>query len=203
VQRAVDEWSHRAFDLQHYYALVAQTQIDLYRGDPDSARRRWQQAWPDLRRSLVLRVQLSRCVALHLRASASLGVAVGLHDRARRRSILAEAEADARRLMRERAPWAVALGRLIAGTVAAAEERSDRAMSEWSAALQLFEQERMACFAAVARCRLATVSGVDDSRALRREADAFFGEQRIIRPSRMVALLAGELDERVTGYRPS
>jgi hypothetical protein len=197
VQRAIEQWSHRRFDLQHYYIAVAQTLIDLYSGDPESAHARLTAVWPELWRSLVLRVQLSRCVALHLRAVSAIGVAARTGAGTRRDHWLKDAEWAARRLMRERLDWTVAVARLLRGSIAIVRDQLPHAKLELDAALQSFQQQRMACFAAVTRRLAAGLAGGQEGDVLSRSADAFFNEQRILRPGRMASLFAGDLTSSV------
>jgi eukaryotic-like serine/threonine-protein kinase len=115
TEAAVRAWSQRGFFAQHYYALYAQAQIDLYRGEDAGAR--LQASWKALEKSLLLRVQFIHVEALHLRARAHLA--------AGRRS---EARKDARRILGLKLQWAEPLALLI---LAGAGERAllDRAIA--------------------------------------------------------------------------
>ena len=65
-------WSAQGYHIQHWYELIAETQIDLYQGDGERAYRRFVAGWPALRRSLLLQMQHTRHVAVHLRGRAAL-----------------------------------------------------------------------------------------------------------------------------------
>ena len=96
-------WSHRGFHVQHGNAFRAEVHIDLYRGDGRSAWSRMRQHWGLYRRSQLLRVQMLRIELLELRGRSALAAA----RTARRPAALLRAAArDARRLEREREPWA-------------------------------------------------------------------------------------------------
>src|SRR6202034_1820839 len=81
-----------------YFELVARAQIALYRGDAWAAFRLVDSAWPGLKRSSLLRLQLLRVELLPLRARVS--VPRGPPSTAGRRSCWACARRDRRRLSR-------------------------------------------------------------------------------------------------------
>ncbi|HXU71122.1 MAG TPA: AAA family ATPase [Polyangia bacterium] len=112
VSEAMASWSQQGFFLQHYFELLALSQIDLYEGDGAGALARIHAAWPDLRHSQVLRVEYVRCLMLHLRGRAA--VAAGALD---------EAVGAARRL---EAVGEHARGRALLLRAAIAERQGDR-----------------------------------------------------------------------------
>jgi hypothetical protein len=103
-------WSSRGYHIQHWYALIARTQAELYLGDGEAAHARCEHGWRDLHASSLLRMQHTRIVAVHLRARAALLAAAGRTGPARD-ACLALAERAARRLARE-AGWAHPLAAL-------------------------------------------------------------------------------------------
>jgi hypothetical protein len=98
ADEAVRDWSQRGFFAQHYYALYARAQVDLYSGA--DAVEGLMSTWKALEKSLLLRVQFIHAEALHLRARAYL--AAGQR---------AQAEKDAKKLLQ--IPWAEPLGLLV------------------------------------------------------------------------------------------
>jgi tetratricopeptide (TPR) repeat protein len=78
TREAMDAWSARGYHIQHWYALIAETQIDLYEGEGDRAHRRFADGWAPLRRSMLLQMQHTRNVAVHLRGRAALAGALAV-----------------------------------------------------------------------------------------------------------------------------
>ena len=106
VTEAMRTWSKRSFQMQHWWELQALSHADLYRGRNADALARLRQKWGPLRRSLLLRVQYLRLRALHLRGRSALALAADGRDVP---ELLAAAEADAKRIMKEHVPWADAM----------------------------------------------------------------------------------------------
>jgi hypothetical protein len=184
--RAVSQWSHRAFHLQHYWHLLAQSQIDLYEGKA-SVVDRVESSWRPLDRSLLLRIQVVRLAAVHLRARASLLGSAGMAAAAgQRRALEARALAGARRLEGESATWGHPLAKLLRAAVARRRGDEGAAQGLLGEAASGFEAAHMELYAAAARARLGELG--DASAAGR--AHAYFREQAVERPERFVNLLA-------------
>jgi hypothetical protein len=71
IDEAMAHWPKNAFHMQHFFELVARTQVDLYRGGP-LALRRMQAAWPGLSKSMLMRVPMVRTSAQWLWALSQL-----------------------------------------------------------------------------------------------------------------------------------
>src|SRR5262249_27273751 len=115
----MDRWSHEGFHVQHMNRLIDDTTIDLYEGDGARALGRLSDAWRELERSNLLRVQQIYIMLTHLRARAAL--ATGRAD------LLREGRRDARALAKSGAEWGRALGLLIDAAVAWREGNKGRA----------------------------------------------------------------------------
>ncbi len=178
VADVMRQWSQRGFHFQHYWGLVSNVLIGLYAGDGRAAYERVREAWPALRRSLLLRIQNVRVEATFLRAAAAL--AAGLGD---------EALASARRLERERVGWAEAFAALLRAGISSPDEAAAR----YRAAAARLESVQMALFAAAARRRAGAFGGGDEGRAAIAAADAFMTAQGVKNPERMTAMLAPRL----------
>jgi eukaryotic-like serine/threonine-protein kinase len=76
AREAMEAWSARGYHIQHWYELIAHTQIDLYAGDGEAAYTRFRTGWPALRKSLLLRLRHTRIVAIHLRGRTALAGAI-------------------------------------------------------------------------------------------------------------------------------
>ncbi|MET0283602.1 MAG: AAA family ATPase, partial [Polyangiales bacterium] len=108
--QALSQWSRRGFHVQHWYQLVSDTQVELYLGNGRAAHQRVEARWRDLSRSHLRRLSHTQIIATHLRARAALAAA---RDGGSRGPLLDLARKQARRLEREKAPWASALAALI------------------------------------------------------------------------------------------
>ena len=187
LQEVIRHWSQQGFHVQHLTGLMGHLQIDLYSGDGAAAWQRISAEWPALKRSLFLRVQTVRIFMLDLRARSALAAAA---HAAERKLLLRWAERDARRLERERMPWADALARLIRAGVAAAQLDRSTALALVNAATAGFEAAHMGLFAAAARRRQGELLGGAEGRPLIDQADAWMMRQLIDNPRRMAALHA-------------
>ncbi len=161
LAEALGLWSHEGFYLQHYNTLLSEVQIALYAGEAETA---WEQVtsrWIDLRRSMLLRIQVLRIEALFLRARGALAMAE--RDPVRRARFLKEAERLAGAIESEDMPWSDPFAWLLRAGVAAL--RNDRAGAEdlLSRAAIGFDKSGMALHAAVARYRIAELRGEADN----------------------------------------
>ena len=191
LQDAIAHWSHAGFWSQHYYALVAETEIALALGEGGKARELLTGNWGILERSRSLRVQLFRIEARHLLARTALAAAVGATVPGERaRTLLQSAERDARRIEREHVHWGDPLAALIRAAVAATRREPETALRFLVAAEKGFDTADMALHAAVARRRRGELLGGDDGRAIVAGADAWMAGQHIKNPARMSAMLA-------------
>ncbi len=122
--RAIGEWSHRGFTLQHVFDLFAQTETLLYEGRPDEALELLEARWVLVRRSMMLRSQTVRIFTSDLRGRIELACAVraGFLRRTRfARTVAARADA----LDHEGLGWGKAMAAALRAGVAAL--RGDRA----------------------------------------------------------------------------
>ncbi len=184
---AMARWSHKTFHVEHWWNLLGQTQVDLYRGDGAEAYARVTRGWPDLKRSLLLMVQLTRLEATHLRARAAIQAARAAGgDRDR---LLAAAQRDARRIAHEHMPWSTPLARLIEAGVAAARDDQARAHALLAGAVPGLEAAGMALYAVAARRCQGRLEGGDAGSVLVAEAEAWLRRQGVTEPARMVDML--------------
>jgi len=191
LQDAIAHWSHAGFWSQHYYALVAETEIALALGE---GRRAWELLtgnWEILERSRSLRVQLFRIEARHLLTRTALAAAAEAAAPGERAdALLQSAEQDARRIEREHVHWGDPLAALVRAAVATTRREPETALRFVLAAEDGFETAGMALYATVARRRRGELLGGDEGRALVAGADAWMAGQDIKNPSRMSAMLA-------------
>ena len=186
VRAALQNWSSAGFHRQHYNAYLALIQADLYRGAADAAWDAITSQWSTLRRSLLMRVQVLRAEALHLRARAALAVAV---QPKKRESMLGLAERDARALVDERARWIQPFASLIRAAIAS-RRAPDDALPLLRAAISGFDAANMRLYSAAATRRLGQYAGGDHGRALIESADSFMQRELIQDPARFASVLA-------------
>jgi hypothetical protein len=179
AREAMAHWSRGGFQVEHFWEMLALGQIDLYAGEPAAAHERIGRAWPGLAASLLLRVQLTRVEAVHLRAR----VALAAGD-------LAAARAHSARIARERAPWVAPFTDLLRAGLAARSGDTETAAARLRRAVAGFDAADMALYAAAARDRLGALLGGDEGAALRGQAEAWMRAEGIAQPERMVRMLA-------------
>jgi hypothetical protein len=172
------------FLVQHNECYGGGLQVLLYRGDGAGAWGMMREYAPALSRSLLKRFQKVRIFFHERRARCALSAAVSA-SAAVRAVLLKSAEADARRLVRERMPWSDALARTVLAGVAAV--RGDRALARdrLAIAVQALEGVDMHLYAASARLRLGEALGGREGRAVVEQAEAWMRGQGVKQPARM------------------
>ncbi len=191
VRDAMAHWSRGGFQVEHFWELLAVGQNDLYAGDDELAYERLTAAWPGLESSLILRVQLTRIETAHLRARVALAFArvkpAGSPERA---ALLKEARVYARRVHGEKMEWGHPLALLVEAGVAATSGDGEAARKLLPEVVAKFEAVQMPLYAAAARRRLGELLGGDGGQALIAAVDRWMTSAAIVRPERMVAMLA-------------
>jgi len=186
IREAMASWSAMGFHLQRYFGLFAEVQVDLYAGHGLDAWQRVSERWRALARSMVLRVQLIRLEAFHLRARCALAAAATAHDPA---PLLRSAERDARRIAREDRPWSDPLAHLVLAAVRVARDPAD-AVELLTKAVAEFEAAHMTGFATAARRRQGELLGGTTGAELITQADAWLRSQGVRQPERFTGMLA-------------
>jgi serine/threonine protein kinase len=182
---AVSKWTGKGFNTLHGVSLRARVQILLYRGEIAAVCKLVATAWPFLKRSMLLRMQITRIQWLEFRARCALAAAVHSPNPA---PLLRAAECDARRLDRERRPWASAYAQFIRGGIALRRGDAAKAEELLTKAAASFEAVDMNLCAAVTRRRLGELMGGDRGRALVEEADRWMMMQQIQNPAQWAAM---------------
>ena len=187
VSGALREWSQRGFLLQHYYALQALTQIDLYAGAGRPAYRRVEEQWRALKRSLLLQIQTVRIEAMYFRGRSALAAASAGEDAA---GCLRLSDRMAQRIANEKMPWSKPVASVLWAGAASLRGNTSRAADLLSDAADDFSRVDMALYAAVARRRLGELRADDAGGRLVAESDLWMANQRIKNPRRMARMLA-------------
>jgi serine/threonine protein kinase len=147
VDDAMSRWSKDGFHVQHYWALRAHVECDLYEDDAGTALSRLEARWGELERSLLMRVQYAKIEALSLRARALVGASRG----AGAGRLLARAERDAATLEGEQVPWAVGLAGLVRAGIASKRGQRDEQLRALMRAERALCVGELRLHAAVAR----------------------------------------------------
>ncbi len=184
VQLAERRWSADGYYLQHWYNTQAFGEVALYRDEPDEA---WQRMAREWKRMFVIRhkIQFTRGEILIMRARLALALAKKRKDP----TFLRAAADDGRALLRERAPWIRAHGKLIVASVDSFtdEARARASLAEVEGQLEAVD---MLLVAAVARYRRGQLTPGQDGAKLVRSADAQMRRLGVQNPSGFLRMLA-------------
>jgi Cdc6-like AAA superfamily ATPase len=181
LAEGMSAWSQSGFTFQHYNALVAGAQIELYAGDAAAGQRLIDQSWKPLEKSLLLMMQQSRLEAWHLRGRVAL--LAGGRD--------AEAVAHGKRVTKEAVAWATPLGRLLEAAVAYRKGDGPRALGLLERAAAELEATETRLYAQAARRRIGQLS---NHKEVIFAADTWMSEHGVRDPRRMTAMLAPGFD---------
>jgi hypothetical protein len=188
VAQAFAPSASRDFDTQHYLHLNARANIALYRAEGREAYQRVTGAWPDLKRSFTLEIQMVHMDLLDLRARSAIAAACASSDADERRALLKVATKDAARIDQERLEWTLGSAWLIRAAVASVEGRAEAALAHLDAAIGACDRSRLGLLASVARWRKAQLLG-PAGLGLLHEVDAALRAEGIRRPDRLAAML--------------
>jgi hypothetical protein len=178
VEEGIAGWSQQGFHLQNYFALHSRVEIALYEGQGAVAHQLIEEAWPRLRSSDFLIVQLMRIETLALRARCALMAA--LEDEAGAPALWSAARGFASRLLKEKSPWASAFAHLIKATADGKGHVTDANRALLMKAHDGFANAGMALHAAAINARLGHAA----------EAHERMQSQGIRDPERMTDLFA-------------
>ena len=187
AREGMRRWSNRGFHVQHFSALLAEADVDLYEGLGDRAYGLVLDSWPAIQDSLLTRVQYIRIEALFLRARATLAsAAAGTTPR----QMLARAEADAKAIAKEKTAWGDPLAALLSACTATLHGDSARAIALFGQAEDGFVEAGMALHAVVARRRLGRLIGGSTGTNMVEESESWLRSQGVREPDRLTEVLA-------------
>jgi len=186
VISALTTWPREGFHLQHYTAMVALTQLELYTGDREIAWRHIEAQIKPMVRSMLLRFQVLRLEAMHLRARLALASADG-SERERRLQIT---EDLAQRLAKEKMAWSDPLVALLRAGIAKKRGDESKATILISQAIEGLELANMELYATAARLRLGEIIGGDHGAELIFAAEDWMRKQQIKNPAAFANMLA-------------
>jgi len=185
VIEALKSWPHEGFHLQHYIALHALAQIEIYTGDTEVAEKHVEGQWQALEDSMLLRIPAVRVEAMQLRAR----VALVTGDESKLRL----AEKMARKMEKVEMSWSKPFATLIRAAVAHQRGEAVKEILLLTEAIKSSDEADMRLHAAAARRCLGQVTGGEQGQQLIAEADAWMMEQKIKNPEAMARML-------VTGF---
>jgi eukaryotic-like serine/threonine-protein kinase len=180
------------FYLQHYYELLAQTHIDLYIGDGESAYQRIEERWPKLERSMLLRIQVVRAEALFMRGRAALAAASATASGERRTRLLEELEQARQRLDRQPLPGAHAQANVLASGAARLRGDLEQAAQLLAQAESRFQTAEMDLCAAATRYRRGQLVGGSTGQRLISDAERWMHTETIRNPPFMTRIIVGD-----------
>jgi hypothetical protein len=184
---AMAPWRRRGFLVQHFSAFRSFVHLDLYCGRVEQAWERLLAIWPEYTRSLLFRIQILRILMLELRARCALAMAeVGNESR----PMLLAAEKDARALVREGQPWAIAHAWYLRAGIAACREDAALAVHRLSQTADEYSAADMELNAAVMRYKIGEIQGGDEGRALIGDAELQIKAESINSPARWSRMVA-------------
>ncbi len=186
VSHATEVWSRRGFYLQHYNALLAKAQIELYLGRAEDALEVVESSWRELTGSLLMRVQVLRLEAYFLRARARLALATQSRQNQR---LIALAEADARRIESDHMFWSDPLSHLLRGGIAHLQGRLDDEMSWLRQAVDGFEFAGMGLYAHAASYVLGRRIGGEEGERMISDAHLWMQTQKVKDPQAITRMI--------------
>ncbi len=157
TREAMAAWSAQGYHIQHWYQLIAETQIDLYQGDGERAYQRFVAGWPALRRSLLLQMQHTRIVAVHLRGRAAL--AGGLAARGSERTERIRLARQCADRLRRGTGWGGAMAALLYAGIAQAEGDAGEGAAWIRRAIDETGAHELALFKAAAQMAAGALGG--------------------------------------------
>jgi hypothetical protein len=179
------------FDLQRYFATVWEAEVALYRGKGEEAWAINEAAWPLLRRSDLLRMQILRTSAAFVRGKCALAAAaVHSGESTRRAQMLRQAKKARATLAREDTKLSSALAALLSACITATSPQHESIAADLADAESLLTQAEMIPWAAAVRYRRAECDSATDPATEPASASPdWMRDQRIVNPARLADFL--------------
>ena len=185
LAEAAEAWTTMGFHTQHYHALVARANVELYSGDPAEACRIVEAAWPALRHSMLLQVQGIAITTLELRARVHLAAAFRTPENSRH---LAVARKAMRGIKREEVDYGEALYLKLQALESLVLGRSAEAQALLRQAEAKFASCDMTAHAMTTRLAWGVLTGAPGQEA-RQSAEVWLYSQGVHNPSRYAGML--------------
>jgi hypothetical protein len=181
------QWSQGGFLVQHWRAMIAEVDVDLYDQQGTRAYERLARDRGAMRRSFLGMAQYIRAITAFAAARAAVASAYEAPKLRRRR--LRQARRLSRQLERGGLPWMSALASLVAAAVANADGDLPAARSYLQSAAAHADAAHMFLHACAARHRLGMLLGGDEGRTLTRQAEDAMQAKGVQAPARYVGML--------------
>jgi len=178
LEYVIDGWSQKKFTTQHFYDLLRRGEIALYRGEALSAWEQINKKQADLYGSLLMwQIQPFRIESEYLRARCALASAIAEKTRDAGSQTVSKyvkfAEEAARKLRKERSPFAKALALLTQAGIDTFKGQNERAIEMLKQAEDDLSVMDMSLHEVVSRRRRGELIGGDEGQALVAAADEF------------------------------
>ncbi len=187
LREAMARWTQSGFNVQHWYAMLSEANIELYVGDGARARARLERDARALTRSLLLHSRMIEGLTMY--AGACSAVASIDADPASRPARVREARRLARQLERAPATWCRVLASQARAAAANAANDRAEALEALREALVRSEGAGMWLHAWAARHRLGSLLGGDEGAALVAQAEQAMTAEGVRAPARMAGQL--------------
>jgi hypothetical protein len=138
---AIERWSRSGWHLQHWCDLKTRAEIALYRGDGAAVVRAWDDEWPEVKKSLLLRM---RNVAVQTRYSLGRGLVAAAARTRDNAGLLRRAGKLAGELAAMETGWATQFSRTLDAGIAMRSGKRDAALEALADASRGFEALDMA-----------------------------------------------------------
>ncbi len=173
------------FHLQHWFEMEAQGELALYEGRATEELELAGPQYGELKASLLLRVQIIRCLSSWLRGRLLVASAAETGDP----GPLAEAQRIANKLGKETVPHAVAWSHMLHAGVCAQRGDERSAVQQLQRATTVADPGNIALYVAGAQRQLGRLLGGDEGAGLVLEADELMSTEGVVSPGRMAALI--------------
>jgi len=189
VEKAIQNWTQKAYHLQHYWHLTALAEISLYRGEGRKAWEIHDEGWPKVLKAGFLRIQYTFIEAWHWRARTALAALLETDAGPEAQKLVKVVEEGIQSLEKEDLPYGRPLAQLIRAGLATWKGEGDPIENLVTAAAG-FESADMGLFVAVSRRRRGQLLGRAEGRNFIQDAERWMSEQGIQNPEQMSAVLA-------------
>ena len=187
VLDSIAQWSQRGFMLQHWRAMIAEVDIDLYERQGVRASERLARDARAYRRSMLHVAQYVRAMTTFAQARCAIATAYCAPDL--KRSRLREARQRGRRLEREGLPWISVLAAQVFAAVANAEGDVVAACEHLRVAAERAHAADMTLYTCAARHRLGTLLGGDEGRDVIERSEEGMRAKGVRAPERYAGML--------------
>ncbi len=179
--------TREGFHVQHYLTLVARAQVSIHHRQPEAAYRSIAEAWPKLKRSMLLRVPLIRIHSHDTLGRAALAIAAA--DKARQPELRPVVARCIKALAAERDPWVAVLRDTLAGCASLIDGERENGVAHLRRALAAAKTHAMNMHAAALSGALGQLLADDEGATLIASAEAWSGSQGVSDLKKSVAFL--------------